>query len=70
MTDQWQIVEVTGIGHGELWFEVVEADLSKRDAQRRAARGEEEHIAIPMDEVPDDWGDQWLNGELEDDPYA
>ena len=69
-TDQWQVVEITGIGHGELWFDVVEDGLQERDAQRQAARSEPQYIAIPMNELPDDWGEQWLNGELEDDPYA
>lgn len=60
----WQVVEVTGIGHDELWFDVVEDALTKRRAQRKAS-GADEYIAIPENEVPDDWGDQWLDGELE-----
>jgi hypothetical protein len=67
--DQWQVAEVTGIGLGELWFDVVEDGLTKRRAQNRAG-GVDRYIAIPMNELPDDWGDQFLNGELEDDPYA
>lgn len=65
----WQIAEVTGIGAGELWFETVESGLSQDSAERKAQL-EERHIAIPENELPDDWGKQWLDGELEDDPYA
>jgi hypothetical protein len=65
----WQVVEVTGIGHDELWFDVVEDGLTRGRAQRKAS-GADEYIAIPENEVPDDWGDQWLDGELESDPYA
>ena len=70
MSEQnWQVAKVTGIGKDELWFDVVEDDLGKQQAHHRA-RGSERYIAIPMNEVPDDWGEQWLNGDLEDDPYA
>jgi len=68
-TDRWQVVEVTGVGSGELWFDVVDNDLTKRRAQNRAG-GVDRHMAIPMNEVPDDWGEQWLNDDLGDDPYA
>jgi hypothetical protein len=70
MSDQnWQVAKVTGIGKGELWFDVVEGDLGKKQAHHRA-RGSERYIAIPMNEMPDNWGEQWLNGDLGDDPYA
>jgi hypothetical protein len=66
----WQVAEVTGIGVGELWFDTV-ADGLTQDAAETRARRKENHIAIPeTGEMPDDWGDQFLNGELEDDPYA
>jgi len=68
-TDRWQVVEVTGVGSGELWFDVIETGLTKRRAQNRAG-GVDRYITIPMNDLPDDWGEQFLNGELEDDPYA
>ncbi len=65
----WQVARVTGIGAGELWFDQIEGGLSKREAQCKADNGEN-YIAIPENELPDDWGEQWLDGELESDPYA
>ena len=65
----WQVAEVTGIGTDELWFDTVEDELTKRRAQNRAG-GVDRYIAIPMNELPDDWGEQFLNDELEADPYA
>jgi hypothetical protein len=66
----WQVVEVTGIGIGELWFESVRDGLSQRQAERRAQK-QDSYIAIPeTDEMPEDWGQQFLDGELETDPYA
>ena len=67
--ETWQVAKVTGIGVGELWFDAVETGLSQNSAERKAQR-EESHIAIPENELPDDWGQQWLDGDLEDDPYA
>lgn len=67
---QWQVVEVTGIGDGELWFETVADGLSERPAQLRANK-DQRYIAIPEPQtMPDDWGEQFLAGELEDDPFA
>lgn len=65
----WQVAEVTGIGADEMWFDTVEDELTKRRAQNRAG-GVDRYIAIPMNELPDDWGEQFLNDELEADPYA
>jgi len=66
----WQVAEVTGIGVGELWFDTVADGLSQETAERRASRSDN-YIAIPeTGEMPDDWGKQFLKGELEDDPYA
>ncbi len=66
----WQVAEVTGIGAGELWFETVDDGLSQRSAEIQASRADK-HIAIPeTGEMPDDWGEQFLNGELESDPYT
>lgn len=66
----WQVVEVTGIGVDELWFDAVDEGLTQRAAEDRAT-GVDNHIAIPeTGEMPDDWGQQFLDGELEDDPYA
>lgn len=66
----WQVAEVTGIGVGELWFDTVADGLSQDVAERRASHSDN-YIAIPeTGEMPDDWGEQFLNGELEDDPYA
>lgn len=65
----WQVVEVTGVGNGELWFDVVEQGLRRPEAQAKAGRNER-HIAIPEpSEQPDDWGEKWLNNELEVDDY-
>ena len=66
----WQVVKVTGIGVGELWFETVADGLEQSEAETRAGR-RTKHIAIPeLGEMPEDWGEQFLAGELEDDPYA
>ena len=66
----WQVVEVTGIGIGELWFETVADGLRQDTAESRAAR-QDNHIAIPEPaEMPEDWGEQWINDELEVDDYA
>jgi hypothetical protein len=66
----WQVVEVTGIGIGELWFDSVRDGLSQRQAERRAGK-QDSYIAIPeTDEMPEDWGQQFLDGELKTDPYA
>ncbi|ELY96524.1 hypothetical protein [Natrialba taiwanensis] len=67
---RWQVAEGTGIGIGELWFDTVADGLTQRAAEDRA-RGVDNHVAIPEPtEMPEDWGEQFLNGELEDDPYA
>jgi hypothetical protein len=64
------VVEVTDIGIGELWFESIRDGLSQRQAERRA-RKQDSYIAIPeTDEMPEDWGQQFLDGELKTDPYA
>jgi len=69
-SEGWRVVEVTGIGVGELWFDAVSDGLSKTRAERKA-RNEARWIAIPeQSDRPEDWGEQWLNGELEVDDYA
>ena len=66
----WQLVEVTGIGIGELWFETVADGLTQQSAESRASR-RDKYLAVPEPaEGPDDWGEQWLEGELEVDDYA
>jgi len=48
----WQVVEITGVGLGEMWFEVVADELSRDDAETRASR-QERHVAVPMAYSPD-----------------
>ena len=48
----WQVVEITGVGLGEMWFDVVQDDLTQQDAQRRAER-RDRHVAVPMSYNPE-----------------
>ena len=51
-TGYWQIVEITGVGLGEMWFDVVADELSRDDAESRASR-QKRHVAVPMPYNPD-----------------
>lgn len=46
-TDRWQVVEITGVGMGEMWFDVVKSTLPKYRAESLASR-EARHVAVPM----------------------
>ncbi|USZ73772.1 hypothetical protein [Natronosalvus halobius] len=46
-TDHWQVVEITGVGIGEMWFDVVADELSQDVAERRAGQ-RDRHVAVPM----------------------
>ena len=43
----WQLVEITGVGIGEMWYDLVEDELTENNARRRAARNKDWH-AVPM----------------------
>ena len=51
-TDHWQLVEITGVGLGEMWFNKVADDLTQREAERRASN-RERYVAVPMPYNPD-----------------
>jgi len=51
--DHWQVIEVTGVGIGELWFDTVDQDLSQQAAEQAAERNER-WVAVPMPYDPDD----------------
>jgi len=46
VSDHWQVVQVTGIGHGELWFDKVTEEVTHRRAEE-LARKEPDYIAVP-----------------------
>lgn len=48
----WQVVEITGVGLGEMWFDEVADDLTRDEAERRASKNER-HVAVPMPYEPD-----------------
>jgi hypothetical protein len=50
--DHWQVVEITGVGLGELWFDEVADELTQREAERRASN-RERYVAVPMPYDPD-----------------
>ena len=50
--NHWQVVEITGVGLGEMWFDVVADELSRDAAETRASR-HERHVAVPMPYSPD-----------------
>lgn len=55
MTDDeayWQVVEITGVGSGEMWFDVVADELSQDDAETKADQ-DERHVAVPIPYNPD-----------------
>jgi hypothetical protein len=47
MADGWQVVEVTGVGFGEMWYEIV-VDGVPRDVAESRANRRAFHVAIPM----------------------
>jgi hypothetical protein len=51
--DHWQLIEITGVGLGELWFDVVADELDQRTAERRASN-RERYAAVPMPYNPDE----------------
>jgi hypothetical protein len=51
-TDHWQVVEITGVGIGEMWFDVVAEDLSQETAEQRADQ-RDRYVAVPMPYDPD-----------------
>jgi len=51
-SNHWQLVEITGVGIGELWFDVVADELDQATAESRADRNER-HVAVPMPYDPD-----------------
>lgn len=48
----WQVVKITGVGLGEMWFDEVADELSQREAERRAGK-RERYVAVPMPYNPD-----------------
>lgn len=50
--DHWQIVEITGVGIGEMWFEVVDDSLSQESAEQRADQ-RDRYVAVPMPYDPE-----------------
>jgi len=53
MTGHWQVVEITGVGLGEMWFNVVSEGLTQRQAETRSAN-RDRHVAVPMPYSPDE----------------
>jgi len=51
--EHWQVVEITGVGLGEMWFDVVAEELDKRTAERRASN-RERYVAVPMSYSPEE----------------
>ena len=49
----WQLVEITGVGLGEMWFDTVAEDLTQDEAERRAS-SRERYVAVPMPYNPDE----------------
>lgn len=49
----WQVVRVTGVGLGELWFDVEHKRLTQNQAEDEARRADD-LIAIPMSYDPTD----------------
>jgi len=50
--NHWQVVEITGVGLGEMWFDEVADELTQREAEHRAAN-RERYVAVPMPYEPD-----------------
>lgn len=51
-TGYWQVVEITGVGIGEMWFDVVDDELPQDTAETRAD-SRDQHVAVPMPYDPD-----------------
>jgi len=49
----WQLVEITGVGLGEMWFDTVAEDLHQDEAERRASN-RDRYVAVPMPYNPDE----------------
>lgn len=49
----WQVVEVTGVGIGELWFDVVQEELDRETAESKASMAER-RVAVPMPYSPEE----------------
>jgi hypothetical protein len=48
----WQVVKITGVGLGEMWFDEVADGLTQREAERRASK-RERYVAVPMPYDPE-----------------
>lgn len=44
--DHWQVIEIDGVGIGELWFDVVDDGISRSEAEKRA-RTRPRLVAVP-----------------------
>ena len=51
--DHWQVVEISGVGIGEMWFDVVRDGLPQDEAERRAGR-RDRYVSVPMSFDPDE----------------
>jgi hypothetical protein len=51
-TKHWQLVKITGVGLGEMWFDQVADELTQREAEQRAAN-RDRYVAVPMPYDPD-----------------
>jgi len=53
VSEHWQVVKVTGVGIGELWFDGVTTEVSEERA-KELARRERRWIAVPIPYEPTD----------------
>jgi len=50
--DHWQVVKITGVGLGEMWFDPVKENITQQKAERRASK-RERYVAVPMPYSPE-----------------
>lgn len=70
MSEYWQVVRVTGVGLGELWFDGVTTEVSQERAEE-LARKEADWIAVPIPYEPteDERAEMDRNFDLQVDDY-